>query len=141
MTDYYCPNCATMNGLKSGIDTSDVLGTSYQQGKHRKHTVPSTSHPVQSVFDSSSTQYYEDCIQEAIFKGFVEIDDHGRKNVLFCPSTGGDVGSKYKWGKLATRVDTVVVVNTSAPSEIHPFLTNSSHFSTQACEKYGGSLL
>ena len=41
-----------------------------------------------TVFDSKTTQYYADCLVEAIEKGAVEIDDQQRRDIVFCPSTG-----------------------------------------------------
>ncbi len=142
MPTYYCPACADALKLKNGIDTSSLLGSIYQQEKFTKHTVsqPATSEPAKSRFDSSSTQYYGDCIQETVEKGFIEIDDQNRKNVLFCPSTGSSLGTKYKWGKLASRPDTVVAVKTSDPGGIHAMLEDSSNYSGRNCSKCGGPL-
>jgi hypothetical protein len=142
VADSYCPRCARDLGLKSGIDTSNLLGSTYQQDKFAKHTgtAPATSHPVQSVFDSKTTQYYADCIIEAIENGAVEIDDQQRLNVLFCPSTGSSLGSKFKWGQLASLPDTVLVVNTSASSNIHGFLEDSSKYTHRRCVRCGGPL-
>ena len=72
MTKVYCPSCAKELHLKDGIDPSRVLETGYQRRKHKKHTRPaSTSHHVQSLFDSSCTDYYREAIQETIELGFV----------------------------------------------------------------------
>jgi len=139
----FCAECAKARGLKAGIDTSDLLGTTYQQEKHQKHTVnpPSTSIPIQSQFDSSSTEYYADCINEAVEKGFVEFDNMSRMNIGYCPSTGSDFGTLYRWGKEASRPDTVVVVNTSAATAIHPLLKNSSSYSGKHCNDCHGDIL
>ncbi len=140
MSKFYCPACGKALGFKGGIDASNVLATTYQQDKHDKHTTPATSHRVQTVFDSTSTQYYAQCIDEAIDLGFVEIDDLGRKNVLFCPSTGSSIGQKYKWGQLQSQPDTVVVVKTSEKTGIHAFLEDSSNYSGYRCANCGGPL-
>lgn len=137
----YCRACADALGLKRGIDTSEPLRTRYQRKKRVKHTQASTSHAVQSVFDSRSTAYYQECIEEAISLGAVEYDDSSRTNIVYCPSTGSHIGSKFKWGTLASRVDTVVVVRTSDPRKLHSYLENSSRYSAQRCLGCGGPML
>lgn len=47
---YYCARCASQNGLRPEPPSTDFLATQYQREKHRKHTMPASSHPVQSVF-------------------------------------------------------------------------------------------
>ncbi len=88
---------------------------------------------MQSPFDSKTTQYYADCLVQANEKGAVEIDDQQRRNVVFCPSTGSSLGSKFKWGRLASLPDTVLVVKTSASSQINGFLEDSSKYTDRRC--------
>src|SRR2546425_11614751 len=141
MATYYCPAHADALGFKAGIDTSDLLGTTYQRGKHVKHTSTSGSigEPVRTVFDSASTQDYAKCIDAAITHGFVEIDGL-RKNICYPPSTGSALGSKLDWGVEASKPDMIVVVNTSQPTRIHAFLENSSNYSTGRCATGGCKL-
>ena len=129
--------------MKAGIDTSDLLGSTYQLDKFEKHTIepPSTTYPVQSKFDSSSTSHYEYCINETIENGFVEIDHQGNKNILYCPSTGSSLGTRYKWGQEASKPDTIVVVNTSEGSAIHSLLKDSDLYQGKCCKTCGNPLL
>jgi hypothetical protein len=135
---YYCPSCANSLGLKSGIDTTNLLGTTYQLGKFGKHTSTSGSSrdPVRTVFDSKSTADYAKCITETIALGFVEIRGT-QKNICYPPSTGSALGHKLNWGVEASKTDTVVVVNTSQATALHAFLENSSNYSTGRCAKGG----
>ena len=138
---YYCREHAAH--LKDGIDVSDLLGTLYQQEKYAKHTTTGavSRQPTVSVFDSTHTDYYEDCIRETVEHGAVEIDEAGRTNILHCPSAGSDVGTIYnKWGEKAARADMIVVVNTSEGGEIHPMLTHSSNYSSARCHTCEGAL-
>jgi hypothetical protein len=122
------------------MSTSDSLESTYQRDKYEKHSKPSSSHHVQTVFDNSSTQYYEDCIREAVERGAVQVESRGT-NVIFCPSTGRAIGSKYKWGQYADQQDTVVVVKTSDRGGVHAFLKASSQYSGQKCARCGGPIL
>src|SRR3954447_26579808 len=125
--DYYCPRCTDTLGLRPPPPPQRV-STRYQEKKLAKHTaaLPSSGHPVQSVFDSSSTQYYSDCIQEGVAHGFLEVDRSLGTQVIFCPSAQSSIGSKYKWGHFAERTDTVVVVKTFDPTKIHAFTESSA---------------
>ena len=111
-----------------------------KQEKMSKTVVTSSSHPLQTVFDNTSTQYYEDCIQEAIKRGVVQRETRGT-SVIFCPTTGSAIGSKYKWGKYANQQDTIIVVKTSDPNGVHASLKASSQYSHQQCAYCGVNIL
>jgi len=134
MTTFYCSTCAHAGGLKAGIDTDNVLRSPYQRGKHVKHTSTSGSsqETIRTVFDSTSTMYYAECIRAAVTHGFVEVNGQ-QKNILFTPSLGSALGVKLDWGVEASKPDTIVVVKTSEPTGIHAFLENSSKYSTGRC--------
>jgi hypothetical protein len=95
---------------------------------------------VQSIFDSSSTQYYDDCIREGLARGFLEVDASLGTQVIFCPSAQSSIGSKYKWGIFAERTDTVVVVKTFDPNKVHTFTENSGRYASLLCRHCGGPL-
>ncbi len=138
---YYCSTHAAALGLKAGIDTSNLLGTTYQRDKRVKHTSTSgsSSEPVRTVFDSKSTADYAKCIEEAITYGAVQLQG-ARKNLLYPPSTSSALGTRLNWGVEASKPDTIVVVNTSQATRIHAFLENSSNYSTCRCAKGGCAL-
>ncbi len=120
--------------------TADPLDTGYKRGKHEKHAAVDSSVPTQSVFDSSSTPYYADCVREALEKGALQIGSRGT-NALFCPSVGSDIGSRYRWGQLAERQDAILVVNTWQPDRIHARTEVSSNYSANTCASCGGAIL
>ena len=140
MDCFYCPRCADKLGRRPPMPTFDPLGSTYQRDKHEKHTKPGSSYRVQTVFDNSSTQYYEDCIKEAWEHGAVQIESRGT-HIIYRPSTGSSVGSKYKWGKYANRQDTVVVLKTSEATEVHGILKASSQYEKLQCALCGGAIL
>ena len=107
----------------------DHPGDSGHGRKHKKHAgPPSTSHRVQSRFDSSCTNYYQEAVQETIDLGFVYTDDDRGQSVVYCPSTGSSIGTKHYYGKYADDADTVVVVNTSDPNKMHAFVEKSEYY-------------
>ena len=134
MGTFYCSSCAQAKGLKSGIDTSNPLGTTSQLDRFRKHTTTSgaSRDPVRTVFDSTHTTDYAKCIQATIAHGFVEVQ-RNRKNILFVPSTSSALGIKYNWGVPASRPDTIVVVKASDTTGLHAFLEDSSKYSGRRC--------
>lgn len=83
---FYCPRCVGEGGLTPAMPTTEFLATEYQRQKHRKHTVPSSSHRVQSVFDDPSKEYHVQTVQEAYQQGALEVTSRGT-DILFCPST------------------------------------------------------
>ena len=137
---FYCARCAGEFRLRPPMPTLDLLGSPHQLDKYEKHTKPSSSYGVQTVFDSNSTQYYEECIREAFEHGAVQIESRGT-NIIFYPSTQSTLGSKYKWGEYACRQDTVIVVKTSEPHRVHAFLTGSSEYENQRCVQCGNPVL
>lgn len=72
--------------------------------------------------------------------GAVELSPRGT-NMIFCPSTGSTVGSRYKWGIYADRQDTVLVVKSTEPNGVHAMLKVSSDYSAQRCHNCGQAIL
>ena len=121
------------------MPTTDLLATEYQRQKHRKHTTPSSSHTVQSVFDDPSEEYYRQTIQEAYKLGAMEVTSRGT-DILFCPSTQSSFGFKQRWGSHLGRQDTVRVVKSTDALQVHAFLNASSDHSSHRCDACGGRL-
>ena len=135
----YCASCADRLRIRPSVPTTDVLATPYQQRKHEKHTQPASSFPIQSVFDSTTTKYYRECIEEAFQKGAVELDG-ARTNLIFPPSTGSGLGTIHRWGVAAARADTILVAHTTSSGKAHAMLEESSRYSRRTCAKCGGSV-
>lgn len=83
MATYYCHNCAAQLGYLRQVPAGKVVASSYQLDKYLKHTLPSLSHELQSVFETPSTQTYRDYILDALAARSIEIDDHGSANVIW----------------------------------------------------------
>jgi len=138
---HYCANCTTRRG-RPAIDKDRLPSTDYQQENLVKHTSATSLYDMLSVFDSSSTAHYVNCLQEAVAQGAMEIDAKGRMNFLYCPSAGSALGTLFRQrGTQAERVDTVVVALAAQPDKAHAFLTNSGEYSAYRCLECGEAVL
>ena len=136
---YHCAKCTDAKGLRPSAPSTDFLLTSYQRDKHTKHTVPSSSHTVQSVFDDPSEAYYQQTLLQAYRYGALEATSRGT-DILFCPSTQSTVGYKQQWGTHVARQDTIRVVLSSDSVKVHAFLNASSDHTQHRCGTCGGPL-
>ena len=136
---YYCPRCANEGNLRPAAPSTDFLATQYQRDKHQKHTVAASSHPLPSVFDDSSPEYYQATMREAYERGAIEVTSRGT-DILFCPSKQSSIGYKQEYGSHVSRQDTVRVVKTGDSLAAHSFLNASSDHSGYRCHGCGGSV-
>lgn len=136
---YYCARCASENGLRPTAPSTNFLATQYQREKHGKHTTPASSHPVQSVFDDQSAEYYQGTMLEAYQRGAIEVTSRGT-DILFCPSTQSSIGFKQSYGSHLGRQDTVRIVKTTDSLRAHSFLNASSDHSGYRCDGCSGPL-
>ena len=134
MQKYYCSTCAAKRGYLSAV-TSSLLKNNYQLDKYIKHTVPNPSYPVQSVFDSASTQAYQNYIVSASLSGSVQIDDQGRKNIIWI--AGKKIGFKYENGKIQHPENCVKVVLSTDSGSIHAYSQSSTEFFGAVCSDCG----
>jgi len=81
---YCCHRCAKQLGLLNDPPTGKVVQTQYQYDKHRKHTIADSIYSIQSIFSDPTTSTYADHIVNTMFERAVEIDDFGRKNIIWC---------------------------------------------------------
>lgn len=138
MAEYYCHACSVARGLIAGPPAGETIASTYQAGKHAKHTTPSTSVPVQGVWANSSTGFYRDRVVDALDRGFIECDDHGRKNVI-CPTTE-HTGWRFEYGAQIRDTDSISVVLSTSTSKMHAFPVNSSEFDEARCKMCGNEL-
>ena len=136
---YYCARCASQSGIRPTPPSTDFLATQYQREKHQKHTIPASSHPIQSIFDNPSADYYQDTMLEAYQRGAIEVTPRGN-DVLFCPSTQSSIGYKQSYGLHIGRQDTVRIVKSDDSLHTHSFLNASSDHSGHRCDCCGGPL-
>ncbi len=98
-----------------------------------KHTAPSASavYPINSVFNDSTYQSYENHIVNAAASGFLEIDDKGRKNIIWF--AGSQIGVEYHNGVFVTPTDGVKLVLSEDDNRLHAFSIGSSPLQSASC--------
>ena len=128
---YYCHECAVKRQILYPPPT-DPLATQYQLGKYLKHTIPDRNYPVQSVFNSLSTQVYEDYLVRTLTAGAVEVDAKGRTNVVWVAGT--PVGFQLEQGgRIVRPQDAVKVVLSSDTGKVHAYSAHSTTFIGAKC--------
>src|SRR5689334_7580821 len=98
MPKYYCHECARICGyVAPGIPSSGLIpATVYQLDKYIKHTAPSGIYSLNSVFNDPSWGIYQNYMIAGAASGCLQIDDAGRKNLLFF--AGEETGLTYQSG-------------------------------------------
>ncbi len=139
MKSYYCHACAASGGRLPGAESITVLGSTMQLDKYMKHTCPSSSEAIQSVFNAASTSMYRDYVVSALCAGSVEIDDRGRRNIIW--AAGKDVGFQYEHGILRHPQSWVKVVLSSDDTRIHAYPQSSTDFAGGTCRTCGTSII
>jgi DNA-directed RNA polymerase subunit RPC12/RpoP len=132
---YYCHKCANELSLIPSPPSGKIVRTPYQYEKHLKHTSFDATYSIQSIFSDSSTSAYANYIVDSIDTGAVEIDEQGRKNIIWC--AGRETGFHFKSGKLVRPSDAVKVVLYLDKDKLHAFPENSTSFNTATCNNCG----
>ena len=112
-----------------------MVASEYQLEKYIKHTIPDSRFPVQSVFETPSTQVYRTYALETLAAGAVEIDDAGRKNVVWV--AGRQTGFRFEYGQLVQPTDAVKVLLSSNSTLLHAHPDNSTSFGAAVCARCG----
>jgi hypothetical protein len=132
---YYCHRCAAQLGYLATVYTSGPLQSAYQLGKFVKHTVPGGD---ASVFESTASGPYGRYIVGAAASGLVELDDRGRRNIIYI--AGQKTGFNYKDGALVGPTDAVKVVLSSGGKKVHAFPVSAAALATKRCASCGDSI-
>jgi len=81
MSQFFCHSCS-VSGLVTPAMPTSLTGTSYQLEKFIKHTAPTVTYPINSIFDDPTYDTYSGYIVTGTISGLLEIDNYGRK-ILF----------------------------------------------------------
>ena len=135
MSTYYCHPCAAIKGWMSAASPSSLTGTPYQLEKFIKHTVPTISYPVLSIFDNPAYDAYRNYIVYTSGSGCLEVDNKSRRNLIWV--AGERVGATFENGVLKSPNDAVKVVLYDNEWKIHAYHTLSEYVETKRCAGCG----
>jgi hypothetical protein len=121
MSQHYCHQCSVSIGLKlpSEPDTLNLTGTAYQLEKYIKHTSPTGTYQVNSIFDEPNFDSYRNYIITGTISGMLEIDDRGRKNLIWY--AGEQTGVEYRNGAFIAPANGIKIVLPEDSQCIHAF--------------------
>ena len=135
MSLYFCHNCSVALGVVNPEIPETLTGTSYQLEKYIKHTAPTGTYSINSVFSDPSYDRYRDYVVTTTLSGSACIDDRGRTNLLYF--AGKEIGATYKDGQLLVQADTVVVVFHDDEWKLHAFPDDSGKYRPANCQNCG----
>lgn len=115
-----------------------LTGTTYQLEKFIKHTAPTGSYPILSVFSDPAYETYRDYVVTTTVSGSAQIDDRGRTNLLWL--AGQPVGATFKNGQFVFPTDTILVVWHDDQSKIHAFPVSSTEYGPANCANCGAPI-
>jgi len=140
MTKYYCHECSIELGfLIDNAPTTNFTGSSEQLEKFIKHTTPTQSYDINSIFNDKSYSNYRDYIVNTLASGSVEIDDQNRKNIVYC--AGKNIDFTNISGSIQIPTDAVKVVLHQNSYKIHSYPTGSAGFVNSTCDKCGKNII
>ena len=128
---YYCHKCAIGLGLLRPAATTDLTATQYQLEKYLKHTAPTSAYNFNTVFSSPASETYQNYIVTAVASGYVQIDDLGRKNIVWVGSE--QTGITYSNGAFVGPTNAVKIVFHDDDQKIHGFPIHSSELRAAKC--------
>jgi hypothetical protein len=127
---YYCHTCAIKSGKLNPADPIELTGTQYQLEKFIKHTAPSTTYPLNSIFTGPASESYRNYIVTAVASGCVQIDGN-QTNIVWVASA--TTGFTFRNGTFVAYDDAVKVVFHDDQFKIHGFPIGSAEISSATC--------
>jgi len=136
MKEYYCYRCAAKYGiLPSFPENFSATENTYKLEKFIKHTIPPDCSGTISIFDEPNCEKYKNYIVNTMASGCVEIDEQGRKNIVWM--AGKETGFTFVDGELKGPTDGVKVVLPDNPQKLHAYPTGSCSLRTEKCKICG----
>lgn len=136
MSEYYCHDCAVINGTLRPPPQGDRLtDNSYKLDKYIKHTNPCSSSEFKSVFTGVGSESYQNYIVTAVSSGHVQVDDQSRTNIVWVGSE--TTGIALKGGSFMGSMNAVKVVCHSDTNEVHGFPISVSELKSATCATCG----
>ena len=119
MAQYYCFDCRILLGLLPPINSVSLTGTPYQLARYIKHTAPTGTYSVNSIFVDPTYITYSNYIVSGIVSGFLEIDYYGRNNLIWF--AGELTGAEYHNGVFVAPTNGVKIVLPEDETKLHAF--------------------
>jgi hypothetical protein len=138
MTQYFCRECQMLLGLVSPANPISLTGTNYQLGRFIKHTAPTGTYSLNSVFDDPTYTAYSNYIVSGSVSGYLEIDDYGRKNIIWF--AGEHTGAEFRNEVFIAPTNGVKIVLPEDDTKIHAFPLKASPGSINYCDSCGKPL-
>lgn len=135
MTQYFCHECQVRLGLMSPANPISLTGTSYQLEKFLKHTAPTVTYLLNSIFDDPTYTTYSNYIVTGSISGYLEIDHYGRKNLMWF--AGERTGAEYRNGIFHAPTNGVKIVLPEDDAKLHAFPIVASPNSVDYCKSCG----
>jgi hypothetical protein len=132
---FICRECRRVDLDFSRDVPGPLLKTTYQQDKHRKHTLVSSSEALQSIFSDPSTSAIRAHVENAVLRGPVEVDVKGRVNFYSTGIDGQPTGHRYEFGTCISPADYTRVVLSTSPERWHAFPDNV--LANPVCDRCG----
>lgn len=136
MSTYYCHDCSISLGLIVPQIPTSLTGTNYQLERYIKHTAPTGTYFVNSVFDDPLA--YSGYIVTGTMSGFLEVDDRNRNNLIWY--AGERTGVEYRNGVFVAPTNGVKIVLSQDYSKIHAFPIVDNPCTVNYCANCGKPL-
>jgi hypothetical protein len=118
MSQFFCHLCSVAHLVTPELPVS-LTGTPYQLGKYIKHTAPTGTYPLNSIFDDPTYTAYSKYIVTGTMSGFLEVDGYGRKNFIWY--AGENTGAEYQNGIYVAPTSGVKIVLPENSARLHAF--------------------
>jgi len=138
MTQYFCHECQMLLGLVSPANPISLTGTNYQLERFIKHTAPTGTYTINSVFADPTYTTYANYIVSGSVSGFLEIDDYGRKNIIWF--AGEHTGAEFRNGVFIAPTNGIKIVLPENAAWIHAFPLTGNPDAINYCDSCGKPL-
>lgn len=138
MSKYYCHACSTGLGIVQPDVPEPLIATDYQLEKFIKHTAPTGTYHLNSVFADPSSDIYREYVVTTTISGSAQIDGLGRTNLLYL--AGSPIGITVEKGNIVTPADTIIVVFHDDRWKIHAYPAPSTGFGGASCVNCGAPI-
>ena len=138
MSIYYCHDCSVSLGLTVPQIPTSLTGTNYQLERYIKHTAPTGTYFVNSIFDDPTYPTYNNYIVTGTISGLLEVDNRNRNNLIWY--AGERTGVEYRNGVFFAPANGIKIVLSHNSAKIHAFPITDMPGTVNYCANCGKSL-